>query len=342
MYKQRFYLMDENNGEGNDLAGDRGDNLETAEQIAAREAKAAEDKAAVDAELAAKAAADKEAADKAAADKEAAEEQARDEKTGKFTKKDKALPDHVPKERFDEAVSKERAGREAAERRAAELEAQVKKEEQSDATKKAEEHIEALEAEHSRLLLDGEVEKATAKMKEIRLAVRELATAENNTTVAAATAAAVEQVRFDAVVARLKADHPRLRNGSEEFDEDLVNFVLSEHNRLMGTGQYAASEAMSKAAETVMKKFQPAKAADPDGEKNLEAAKKKEEDDRKAEQVKKNLDTANKQPASLRDTGLNSDAAGQGDTLPDITKLSSEEIAALPKATLARMRGDFL
>ncbi len=340
MFKHTYPLMDKNDGEGSDLSGgnDRGDNLETADEIAAREAKAAEDKAAADAKAAEEAAAAEELATKAAAEKE---EQARDEKTGKFAKKDKTVPDHVPKERFDEAVNKERAGREAAERRAAELEARVREEEKTDTTKKAEEAIEKLEAEHAQLLMDGKVADATAKMKEIRLAVREMATAENDSKLAAATSAAVEQVRFDAVVARLKADHPKLRNGSDEFDEDLVNFVLSEHTRLMNTGTLAPSEAMSKAAETVMKKFQPAVAADPEGEKNLEAAKKKE-GDRKAEQVKKNLDTAAKQPASMKDVGMDSDKSGQTDALPDIDKLSSEEIAALPKATLARMRGDFV
>lgn len=344
MFKHLAFLMDENNGEGNDLnANDRGDNLETAEEIAAREAKAAEEKAAADAKAAEEAAAAEELAAKAAADKE---EQARDEK-GKFAKKDKSVPDHVPKDRFDEAVLKERQGREAAERRAAELEAQVaaqtKAEEKSDAVKKAEDAIEKLEAEHAQLILDGEVGKAAAKMKEIRHAVRDMTVAENASNVEAATSAAVEQVRFDAVVARLKADYPQLRNGSDEFDEDLVNFVLSEHMRLMETGKFPMSVAMSTAAERVMKKFQPAKAADPEGEKNLEeAARKKSEADRKAEQVKKNLDTAARQPASMRDVGKDSDKSGQTDDLPDIDKLNAEEIAALPKATLARMRGDFV
>lgn len=336
MYKHR--LMEENNGEGNDLPGgpnDRGDMLESDTDVAAREAKAAEDKAAADAQ-----AEKEEAAALALVEEKKVEEPARDEKTGKFAKKDKEVPDHVPKERFDEAVNKERAGREAAERRAADLEAQVKKEERTDAVKEAEDAIEAMEKEHSRLILDGEDAKASAKMKEIRHAERKIASVENDTKLQAATSQAVEQVRMDATIARLAADHPQLRDGSEEFDEDLVNFVLSEQTRLMQTARMAPAAALSKAAENVMKKFQPAAAADPEGKKSLDNA--KDVTDRKAEQVKKNLDTAAKQPASMRDTGKDSDKSGQSDADPDINKLSSEEIAALPKATLARMRGDFL
>lgn len=328
----KFNLQAENDGEGNDLPGDRGDNLETAEQIAAREEQVAADEVAADAKAAEEAAEVEALAEKAA-------EQARDEKTGKFTKKEKEVPDHVPKERFDEAVNKERAGREVAERRAAELEAQVRKEEESEVSKAAEEAIEKLEAEHSQLLLDGEVAKASAKMKEIRLAVREMAAAENDVKLATATNAAVEQVRFDAVVARLKVDHSQLRNGSEDFDEDLVNFVLNEHHRQMNTGRWSPSDSMAAAAKTVMAKFRPAAAADPAGERSLDDAKKV---DRKAEQVKKNLDTAARQPGDLKDVGKDSDKMGQVDVLPDIEKLSTEEIAALPKATLQRMRGDFV
>jgi hypothetical protein len=340
MYK--YLLMNENNGAGNDLPGDRGDNLESAADIAAREAKAAEDKAAADAKAADEAAAaEKLVADAKAADEEkAAAAAARDPATGKFAKKDKEVPDHVPKARMDEAVNKERAGREAAERRAAELEAQVKKEERTDAVKVAEDAIEVMEKEHSRLLLDGEDAKASAKMKEIRLAERRIASMENDTKLQAATTQAVEQVRMDATIARLAADHPQLRDGSEEFDEDLVNFVLSEQSRLMQTERLAPSAALAKAAENVMKKFQPAAAADPEGKKSLTDA--KDVADRKAEQVKKNLDTAAKQPASMRETGMDTDKAGQTEALPDINKLTSEEIAALPKTTLARMRGDFL
>lgn len=340
MYKQRYFLMDENDGAGGDLPGDRGDNLESAADIAAREAKAAGDKAAADAKAADEAEEAEELVAKAAADKAEKEEQARDEKTGKFAKKDKEVPDHVPKARMDEAVNKERAGREAAERRAADLEAQVKKEERTDAVKQAEDAIEAMEKEHSRLILDGEDAKASAKMKEIRHAERKIASMENDTKLQAATTQAVEQVRMDATIARLAADHPQLRDGSETFDEDLVNFVLSEQTRLMQADRMAPSAALAKAAENVMKKFQPAAAADPEGKKSLDNA--KDVTDRKAEQVKKNLDTAGKQPASMREAGKDSDKAGQSDADPDINKLSSEEIAALPKATLARMRGDFL
>jgi hypothetical protein len=59
------------------------------------------------------------------------------------------------------------------------------------------------------------------------------------------------------------------------------------------------------------------------------------------DQVKKNLDTQARQPASMRDVGMDSDKAGvKGDI--DVSKLSADEFAALPESTKAKLRGDLL
>jgi hypothetical protein len=262
----------------------------------------------------------------------AKEETSRDEK-GKFAKKD-----HIPVDRHKAVLEKERDAREAAERRAAELEAQLRKEAKSVDVSKMEDAVEVLEKQHTKLLLDGEADKAAAVMKEIRKAERQIATIEADEKVAAATTQAVEQVRMDAVIARLEADNSFFNPDSDDFDQDLVDLVLAEQGRLMRSDRMTASAALSKAATKIISKLQ-TPVSDDGGAKGLAAAKSA---DRKAQQVAKNLDTAKKQPPSLKDTGLDSDKAGKNAESGDVRNMTSEEWAALPEATRAKLRGDTL
>ena len=276
--------------------------------------------------------------EKAAAAAAAAEEAARDEK-GRFTKKDDKEPS-VPKHRFDEAVGKEREAREAAERRAAEAEAKLKQEAKNEDVAKMEEAVEKLEQQHAKLLLDGEADKAAAVMKQIRQSERAIARLETESTASAATERAVEQVRMESTIARLQADYPTFNPESESFDQDLVDIVLAEQQRLIQTQRMLPSAALATAAKKIMDKFAPKNDKVDDGDtKGLAAA--KTADDRKAKQVAKNLDTDKRQAPSLKESGADSDKHGQTKTDVDVNKLTSEEFNALPESTKAKLRGDF-
>ena len=353
MFKKRHVYMDEAD-DGSSLTGgssgavggageDRGDTLESSADIAAREAAAAASKETLDAKAAEDAAAAEALAEKAVADAaaETAAAQARDEKTGKFTKKDHTDEARIPKERFDEAVNKERAGREAAERRAAEAEAALRAQVKVETDAEADAAIEKLESQHAQHILDGDTAKAAAVMKEIRVAERKIGESRSAQAMAGVEERAVEKFRMDATISRLEVDYPALSPSSELFDEELVNYVLSEQVRLMQVDRMIPSAALQKAAEKIMSKFKPAVVAPVAEKQGLDAAA-KGDTDRKADQVKKNIATAAAQPSGLKEAGLDSDKGGQTDAEPDIMKLSSEEIAALPEATKARMRGDFL
>ena len=63
--------------------------------------------------------------------------------------------------------------------------------------------------------------------------------------------------------------------------------------------------------------------------------------DRKAEQVKKNLEVQAKQPPSMKDVGLDSDKLGEK-AMPNVAQMTLEEFNALPATTKARLRGDML
>lgn len=333
MRLRKYPLMAEA-GEGNEgggagaMAVDRGDTLsEYTAEIAAKEADSVEK---TPEELAAEELA-------AAA---TAEEKPR-ASDGKFAKKDKAddKDDRIPKERFNEAVNKERAAREAAEARAAAAEARVQQEEKSVEVGQYEAHVEKLEAEHAAHILDGDKEKAAATMKQIRMTERHIAKMESEANMANATNKAVEQVRWDAAIASLEAAYPVLNPESEDYDQDMTDIVIAEQHRLMHTQGMVASKALTTAANKIVAKFQKAVAADDSGAEGLAAAK-KSSSDRKADQVSKNLSTAASQPGNMKNSGKDSDKAGERElTAHNITRA---ELDAMPEATKAKLRGDFV
>lgn len=262
------------------------------------------------------------------------EEKPRDEK-GRFEAK-------IPKSRFDEAVGKEREAREAAERRAAELERQLKAQEaqetQTAQIEEIETKISELEAKHAELLLDGNSKEAAAVMKEIRHAERQIARAEADALADRRITQTLEKKTFDAVVARIEADHPQFNPESESYDSDLVELVLTKQQSLMRSQGLAPSAAMEKAAKDVAERFLKVEEQKEDP-KGLAAAKAAE--DRKAAQLSKNLDTAKKQPPSMKSVGIDSDKAGKTSEV-DVLSMTADEFAALPEATKAKLRGDYV
>lgn len=276
-----------------------------------------------------------------AATKTEEDEPPRDEK-GQFVAKDGAKDAKIPKARFDEAVGKERDAREAAERRAAELERQLAERSQKVAQDAQVEELETkivgLEKQHAALLLDGEAEKAAAVMRDIRHAERAIARAEVRQESQVTTANTLESERLDLAIAQLEAEHPLLNPQSETFNEPLVNFILAEQQRLMRSEGLPPSKAIVRAATAILADFGPKPEPAKDDPKGLSKA----GEERKAAQVQKNLETQKKQPASLKEVGLDSDKAGQSGPLPDVSKMTQDEFAALPESTKAKLRGDFV
>lgn len=258
------------------------------------------------------------------------------DKDGKFAAKG------IPKARFDEAVGKEREAREAAERRAEAAERQLQAAERERAKTvqltELEDKITELEQKADELLLDGNVAEASKLRKEIRITERQIARAEANAVSNQSAAKALESDRFDAAVTRLEANHPMLNPKSDTYDSDLVELVLSKQRTLMAQEGMSPSQALTFAADKVMERFGTQTPAVEDKE-GLAAAKAA---DRKAAQVQKNLDTLKKQPSSLKESGIDSDKAGQTGQLPDVKNMTQEEFNALPASTLAKLRGDLL
>ena len=275
--------------------------------------------------------------DEAGEKKDDADEPPRDEK-GRFAEKGVT----IPKSRFDEAVNKERDAREAAERRLSALERQLaestQRVEQGQQLAELETKGEELSTQHAQFLVDGEVEKAAEVMKQIRHLDRQIAKVELTTETQRATVATLESEKVDLAIAQLEAEHTTLNPDSDDFDPALANFVLSEQRRLVSEQGMTPSKALIKAGSDIMKRFAPQKQGEPEPEKEGL----KNESDRKQAQVSKNLDVTKRQPASMKDVGLDSDKLGATSTTPDVNQMTREEFDALPESTKARMRGDFV
>jgi len=278
---------------------------------------------------------------------------------GKFAKKDRqADPDsevRIPKSRFDEQVAKERDRAEVAERRAVELEARLNAQAQKTEPKvdpvaakvdDLEARIEALHDKRDGFLVDGNIEKAAEVRREIRAIEKELREVERNTLRNDAEQIAArrldtqsEEQRIDTVVSDLESEFSVLRNGSDEYDPRMVNFVLVEQQRLIDELRLSPHEALSRAGKETMELF----GHKPSGTKGGQEDKPETPaDKRRVEARQKVADTMSRQPASLKDAGIDSDKAGQDKADLDVNKLSEAEFNALPAAQLAKLRGDFV
>ena len=290
---------------------------------------------------------DEEAEEEKATEAEKKEDPPRDE-TGKFAKKDKS-DTRVPKSRFDEAVAKEREAKEQAEKRAEELERQLyNRQQQSRVSEERAEKVKALDAQvdeltkqHTKHLLDGEADKAAELMKEIRQQERTIARMEAQDEARQIADQTIEADRINLSIAKLESEHPVLNPKSEQYDDDLVQTILLWQGKSMEAG-LPPSQALQAAAEKVLGKFYGAQdKADAPAEEKKGLSTQKVAEDRKKEAVTKAVATQKAQPASTASIGVDSDKAGEGG-LPDPTKMSMEEFAALPETTRARLRGDVL
>lgn len=271
--------------------------------------------------------------DKGATDDKGGEDGA--DKDGK--KKDS----RIPLSRHEAVLARERAAREAAE---VELE-KLRQGQQAQAVtaevSKLKTQVEEKEEKYAELLTEGKTKEATAVMREIRALEREITTQEAEARTAAATADAVEQVRFDTVVERLEAAYPQLKPGHDDYDKELVGEVLEMQSAFVAKG-YKPSAALQKAVGYIIKpetgKQADATSVTPRVTEADAAAAAKEA--RTTEQRKKNADAAGKQPPDLANAGANSDAAGGVLDAKTVIKMPFDKFSKLSEEEISRLRGD--
>jgi hypothetical protein len=245
----------------------------------------------------------------------------------------------IPKQRFDEAVGKERDKAAAAQRQVAELQERLKQFDRGQNLEKIEQEISELETQHAKALLDGNAEKAAQLMRDIRLKERTIAISQSEAISTEARRAAAEEVRMDMAISELERTYPVLNAESDEYDQDVTDMVLATQRSLIENERMSPSQALAAAAQKVMSKLMPTAKQGAPEKKGLGAAAGATERDKEA--VARNLEASKRQPPSSKEVGMDHDKAGvQGNV--DVGKMSYEEFVALPEATKARLRGDMV
>lgn len=263
----------------------------------------------------------------AAAEAPATETTAQAEEVDDRGKDDKGR--FIPKDRFDEAVRKERAEKEVLANRLKEFEARDAQNRVTADFAEAQKAVKEMIKQHTSLLADGELEKAANLMEQI-LDLKE-AVAERKAEFKADSAknAAKEEVRYDATVARLEADFPVINPDHADYDPAVVRRVQAYMSGLMQTERMPAAQALKEACDTLLE--QPKKAdAEDVGMRRKEAA------------VQKAMDAKAKQPPSTKDVGLDHDKTGGALDASAVMKMTWDEFVKLPDSKLAEMRGDFV
>lgn len=145
------------------------------------------------------------------------------------------------------------------------------------------------------------------------------------------------QREYDAAVTAIEEEFPELNPDDEtNYNDDLAEDIRFDAEAYEAKGMRQA-DALMRAVE----KNTRASGLKPKSERNVAAAAEKKEPARDVKvNVDKNLKAAAKVAPDLKHVGGNSDKAGMKDKL-DPTKLTDEEIEALPISKQRELRGDF-
>lgn len=259
-----------------------------------------------------------------------------EEKAEKKPRKDT----RIPLSRHKEILEKEREARAQLERELAKYHKGSELADINEQITAAEDSILKMEKEYAQLLTDGEIDKATALMAQIRKTERSMAEARSDMKIQAAEARNTERARYNITLERIESAFPTLNPDHEDFDEDVMAEVvdLKEAYQMKGmTPTQALQKAVKMLVEPRTTRQEIATSAAPRvSEKDIAA-------ERKAAAVKKATEAAEKTPPTLTRVGKDGDKLGGGKyDAEQIMKMSQKEFAALSEEDLAKMRGDDL
>lgn len=271
--------------------------------------------------------------------KDEAKDDDADEEGEETDPKPKKKDARIPLSRHKEILEKERATRATLEAQLAQFQQGGKVADLNADITATENEVLKLEKEYSKLLTDGEVDKASDLMAKIRKLEREMAVATTDMKIQAAVSIATENARYNLALERVESAFPQLNPDHDDFDESLMSDVADLKVTYQRRGM-TATEALQKAVKTLVR---PATAKQEDAtEIKPKVDPKAVAAERKKAAVQKVVATAAAQPPNLKDIGMDSDKAGGSISAKDVIKMSYKDFSALPEETLAKMRGDML
>ena len=232
----------------------------------------------------------------------------------------------IPKTRLDEALQKQRA-----------LQKQLEDMQKEQFVAPAEPDtydFEAKELEYQELVLDGENKKAALLRQEIRHAEKQALMFEMQQNVNATVDETVNQTKqgmeIEDVAEELARKYPTLDPEAKEFNEEYIDEVIELRDAFIGKG-YEPADALIRSVKYIVADHNIPESGTTTQPQQDELAKKRA-------QVAAKLEAAEQQPPDLVGEG----SSTKGESSVDISTLSDDEFAALPAATLARLRGDIV
>lgn len=246
----------------------------------------------------------------------------------------------IPLSRHKEILEKEREQRAALERQLAQYQNGQQVANVNEEITALENNVLKLEKEYASLLTDGEIDKATAVMQQIRKAERDMAESKSDMKIHAAEIRATERARYNTALERVEAAFPTLNPDHEDYDEAAMAEVadLKSAYEMKGlTPTAALQKAVKMIVEPRTTRQEVATNSNPRvSDKDVAA-------ERKKGAVEKTVKAVAKTPPSLSRVGLDGDKLGGGaDSAEAVMRMSQKEFAQLSDEALARMRGDDL
>ena len=236
----------------------------------------------------------------------------------------------VPKARLDQALTRQK-------------ELQRKVDEYSKKEEKVSESAPVFdfnkaETEYQEALLDGKQENASKLRNEIRNAERDLLRHEMREEMANEIGANRELTSIQETAAEIEAEYVAFDQNHEDFNAEYAQEVVAIRDGLMSHNM-AGPEALKKAALMVVQTYDLKGVTSTESALTSKKAHMVDEVARKRKQVSQKLKAAEAQPPEL--PGESSAQHGEK-SLEDLSNMPEDEFNALPDATIARLRGDFL
>jgi hypothetical protein len=235
----------------------------------------------------------------------------------------------VPKARLDEVLAKQKALQKQLD------EVKAANEKSEDAPEDYD--FDQKELEYQNMVLDGETDKAVALRREIRKAERGQVEYEMRQEMTETVTKDRQMNALQQAAAAMEDSYPVFDRNSEDFSEDYTNEVVELRDAFIVQG-FEAVDALSKAVNFVVKDHDLDQAQESAPSLAGKAQKNVDEIAKKRAQVKKKLKAADAQPPELPGES----GSTHGEKGVDLSNMTEEEFAALPEATLKRLRGDIL
>lgn len=252
--------------------------------------------------------------------------------------KDPKKDTRIPLSRHEAVLNKERERRADLERQLAQYQNGKQVADINTEITAMEDKVLQMEKDYANLLTDGEIDKATAIMAQIRRAERDMAEAKSDMKIHAAEARATERARYSTSLERIEAAFPTLNPDHEEYDEAVMAEVVELKDAYQIKG-FTPTQALQKAVKALVEprttRQEMATSSTPRvSDKDVAA-------ERKKEAVGRTSAAVGKTPPSLSRAGADSDKMGGLDARA-VMGMSQADFAKLSEAQLSKIRGDTL